>query len=73
MLLEFNCNTDLILRKGRKKNTASDVALYLSRELTGDSSINLEKFNGDISVAGITAGATIWQSKSSLIRSWDGG
>ena len=51
---EFDCTTDLILQKGRKKNMVRDVAIYLSREFTGDSGVNLGKYFGDISGAGIT-------------------
>ena len=52
--VEFDCTTDLILQKGRKKNMVRDVAIYLSRELTGDSGVNLGKYFGNISGAGIT-------------------
>ena len=51
---EFDCTTDLILQKGRKKNMLHDVAIYLSREFTGDSGVNLGKYFGNISGAGIT-------------------
>jgi len=33
-----------ILRKGAKKNTARDVAIYLARELRGESSVDLGKY-----------------------------
>ena len=33
---EFNCQADQILRKGAKKNTARDVAIYLARDLSGE-------------------------------------
>jgi len=52
--VEFDCTTDLILQKGRKKNMVRDVAIFLSRELTGDSGVNLGKYFGNISGAGIT-------------------
>ena len=52
--VEFDCTTDLILQKGRKKNMVRDVAIYLSREFTGDSGVNLGKYFGNISGAGIT-------------------
>jgi chromosomal replication initiation ATPase DnaA len=31
---EFNCQVEQILRKGTKKNTARDVAIYLARDLS---------------------------------------
>jgi chromosomal replication initiation ATPase DnaA len=34
---EFNCQVEQILRKGAKKNTVRDVAIYLARELSGES------------------------------------
>ena len=37
-----------ILRKGAKKNTARDVAIYLVRELSGESGVDLVKYFGNI-------------------------
>lgn len=51
---EFDCDAEWILRKGRKRNTARDVAIYLARELTGVSGVQLGKYFGNISGAGIT-------------------
>jgi len=51
---EYNCNADQILRKGRKKNVARDIAIYLARELTDESGVALGKFFGNITGAGIT-------------------
>jgi chromosomal replication initiation ATPase DnaA len=51
---EFDCHTDLILQKGLKKNEVRDVAIYLSRDLTGESGVDLGKYFGNISGAGIT-------------------
>jgi len=51
---EFDCKTDLILQRGRKKNVAQDVAIYLSREITGNSGVELGNYFGNISGAGIT-------------------
>ena len=31
---EFDCKTDMIVQKGRRKNVARDVAIYLSRNST---------------------------------------
>jgi len=51
---EFDCNTDLILQKGRKKNVVRDGALYLSKDLPGETGVDLGKYFGNISGAGIT-------------------
>ena len=51
---EFGCSRDRILSKGSKKNMARDVAIYLARDLTGESGVNLGRFFGNISGAGIT-------------------
>jgi 3-oxoadipate enol-lactonase len=50
---EFTCTRELILRKGKKKNFARDVAIYLSREMTGESGVALGRYFG-ISGASIT-------------------
>ena len=52
---EFNCQADQILRKGAKKNTARDVAIYLARELSGESGVDLGKYFGNICGAAVTA------------------
>ena len=44
----------MILQKGRKKNVARDVAIYLSREIAGKSGVELGNYFGNISGAGIT-------------------
>ena len=46
--------TNQILRKGAKKNTARDVAIYLVRELSGESGVDLGKYFGNICGAAIT-------------------
>ena len=51
---EFGCDTETIVRKGRKRNTARDVAIYLARDLTGVSGISLGDYFGNISGAGVT-------------------
>jgi chromosomal replication initiation ATPase DnaA len=51
---EFNCQADQILRKGAKKNTARDVAIYLARELSGESGVDLGKYFGNICGAAVT-------------------
>ena len=51
---EFGCDIDQILRKGLKKNLARDVTIYLAREITDTSGVNLGNFFGGISGAGIT-------------------
>jgi 3-oxoadipate enol-lactonase len=50
---EFACTRELILRKGKKNNFARDVAIYLSREMTGESGVALGRYFG-ISGASIT-------------------
>ena len=40
---EFNCQTEQILRKEALKNTAREVAIYLARELSGESGVDLGK------------------------------
>ncbi len=51
---EFDCGLETILQKGKKKNLARDLAIYLSREMTGESGIALGRYFGGISGAGIT-------------------
>ena len=51
---EFDCDLDLILRKGLKKNLARDTSIYLTRELTSESGISLGEYFGNISNAAIT-------------------
>ena len=44
-----------ILRKrGAKKNTPRDVAIYLARELSGESGVDLGKYFGNICGAAVT-------------------
>jgi putative transposase len=49
----FGCGQELILQKGKKRNVARDVAIYLSREMTGETSMELGK-RFDLCGAGIT-------------------
>jgi len=51
---EFGCDCESILKKGSKKNTARDMAIYLSREITGETCKNLGEYFDGISGAGIT-------------------
>jgi putative transposase len=51
---EFGCAREAILKKGKKGNLARDVAIYLSREMTGESGVSLGCYFGGISGAGIT-------------------
>jgi REP element-mobilizing transposase RayT len=51
---EFGCDIDRIVQKGRKRNTARDVAIYLAKELTGMSGVRLGDYFGHISGAGVT-------------------
>jgi chromosomal replication initiation ATPase DnaA len=50
---EFACTREAILRKGKEGNLARDVAIYLSREMTGESGVALGRYFG-ISGAGVT-------------------
>jgi REP element-mobilizing transposase RayT len=50
---EFACTREAILRKGKKGNLSRDVAIYLSREMTGESGVALGRYFG-ISGAGVT-------------------
>ncbi|MBC2712564.1 MAG: transposase [Desulfosarcina sp.] len=49
----FRCDTEQILKKGRKNNTARDIAIYLARELTAESGVALGRYFGNISGAGV--------------------
>ncbi|MCD6295151.1 MAG: hypothetical protein J7M20_09605, partial [Deltaproteobacteria bacterium] len=51
---EFGCTKAEILEKGRKGNPARDMAVYLARDLTGESAQSLGTCFGGISGAGIT-------------------
>jgi putative transposase len=51
---EFGWSREGILKKGKKRNTARDVAIYLSRKITGEGCRNLGEFFNGISGAGIT-------------------
>jgi len=44
-----------IVKRGGKRNQARDIAIYLARELSGQSSQELGKHFGDISGAAISA------------------
>jgi len=51
---EFNCHAEQILRKGAKKNTARNAAIYLARKLSGKSGVDLGKYFGNICGAAVT-------------------
>jgi len=51
---EFGCDAVMIQQKGLKRNLPRDVAIYIAREITGKSGIDLGRFFGGISGAGIT-------------------
>lgn len=51
---EFRQNEAFLLSKGRKRNIARDTAIYLARDLTGESVKTLGEYFGNISGAGIT-------------------
>jgi REP element-mobilizing transposase RayT len=52
--VEFNRDEAFLLNKGRKRNIARDTAIYLARDLTGESGKALGEYFGKISGAGIT-------------------
>ena len=51
---EFNCEIETILHKGRKRNVARDVAIYLVRVLSGEKGKIIGGYFGNISGAAIT-------------------
>jgi len=51
---EFNCPSELIISKGRKKNKAREVALYIARETSGMSCKELGEYFGKVSGALVT-------------------
>jgi len=51
---EFNRQAEQILRKGAKRNTACNVAIYLARELSGKSGVNLGKYFDNMCGAAVT-------------------
>jgi len=51
---EFNCEIETILHKGRKRNVARDVAIYLARVLSGEKGKKVGEYFGNISGAAIT-------------------
>jgi hypothetical protein len=51
---EFDCKIETILQKGRKRNVARDIAIYLARVLSGEKGKNLGAYFGNISGAAIT-------------------
>ena len=51
---KFSCDEQKVLFKGLKRNMPRDIAIYLARELTGESGVKLGQYFGNISGAGIT-------------------
>jgi hypothetical protein len=51
---EFGCSRDDILRSGKKKNQARDIAIYIARTASGNSCKWLGEYFGGITGAGIT-------------------
>jgi len=54
---------EAILKKGRKKNMARDVAICLARELTKERGKNLGEYFGSIAGAGITVRCNYMERK----------
>ncbi len=52
--MEFECDAELIMRKGGKKNLPRDMAIYLARDLTGETTVILGKKFGNILGAAIS-------------------
>jgi putative transposase len=50
---ELGCERESILRKGKKRNFARDLAIYLCREMTGETGVALGRHFGGISGSGI--------------------
>jgi len=50
---EFNCGPEMIIQKGLKNNHARDLAIYLSRQMTGKSGVSLGLYFGGISGSAI--------------------
>ena len=51
---EFGCSKEKIQEKGRKNNKARSLAIYLARDLSGATCIELGDFFGGVSGAAIT-------------------
>jgi chromosomal replication initiation ATPase DnaA len=51
---EFDCDCDSILLKGIKRNPARNVAIYLCREMTGETGVSLGRYFGGVTGAAIT-------------------
>ena len=51
---EFHCDKEDILSKGRKRNIARDLSIYLARDTSGMSCEEFGKYFGGISGPGIT-------------------
>jgi REP element-mobilizing transposase RayT len=51
---EFGCSKERIIEKGRKRNKAREIAIYLSRDLGGKSCKDLGSFFGGISGSAVT-------------------
>ena len=51
---EYGCSKEQIIKKGRKKNKAREVAIYIARNVSGMSCKNLGEYFGGVSGALIT-------------------
>ena len=54
MCEEFGYNQEQIITKGRKKNKACEVAMYIARDMTGITYKHLGEYFGGVSGALIT-------------------
>ena len=50
----FRCSREFIIGQGKKRNLPRDVAIYLARDLTGESARRLGDYFGNVSGAAIT-------------------
>lgn len=64
----FGCDTEQIVRKGRKRNHARDVAIYLARDMTGLTTVSLGEYFGGISGAAITRRYNFVQSQQTSAK-----
>ena len=51
---EFGCDEEQIITKGRKKNKAREVSIYIARDMTGITCKDLGEYFGGVSGALIT-------------------
>ena len=50
---EYGCGRETIIQKGKKRNVARDAAIYLCREMTGETAVALGRHFGGITGSGV--------------------